>query len=217
MLYFDVGERKFGLKPIMAMQNTEMLRKNANEVVYDTLDNFSGLESLIVIGLEFDDPNLNNEGRSACYRLITRAQMLLILVGSVVKGGYFEWLQHLEYDPDVLEPLQVDESAPNNLVDMGRKKAPEATIKAIDEEKQLRSPLLSLRAADEFAEQPFLDNLETADEEGVTRFQDSSYKPNKHSWLLHAGTKSSIIDTSSNSLISSNNCAFMPLLMVSFY
>jgi hypothetical protein len=206
-----------GLKPITAMKNTEILGKTANKVVYDTVDNFSGLESLIVIGLEFDDPNIGNEGRSVCYRLITRAQMLLILVGSVVEGGYFEWLQYLEYDPDVLEPLQVDESAPNNLVDMGRKKAPETTIKALDEEKQLRHPLLSLGASEEFAEKP-LDNLGTAgDEESVARLQDDEFTSIKpmEAKLMHA-TKSSIIDTSSNSLISSNNCAFMPLLMVSF-
>jgi hypothetical protein len=192
------------------------LRKSTNEVAYDTLDNFIGLESLIVIGLEFDNPSRNNEGRSACYRLITRAQMLLILVGSVVKGGYFEWLQYLEYDPDVLEPLQVDESAPNNLVVMGRKKAPEATIKALDEEKQLHRPS-SLGASEEFAEKSSENHGAAGDEEGVARLQDDEFTSNKpkEAKLIHA-TKSSIIDTSSNTLTSSSNCAFMPLLVVSF-
>jgi hypothetical protein len=68
--------------------------------VFDTIDNFDGLESLIVIGLDFDQSDGDNEGRSACYRLITRAQMLLVLVGGVYSDGYFGWLRRIRFNAE---------------------------------------------------------------------------------------------------------------------
>lgn len=53
----------------------------------------------MVIALAFDESSLSNKGRSACYRVMTRAQMLLILVGAVYKGGFFEWLKHMKFSP----------------------------------------------------------------------------------------------------------------------
>ena len=75
----------------------------------DTLENFDGLERLIVIAVGLDAP-LNEgaedmlETRSRLYRALTRAHMLAIVVNETIAGGWLEWLKlvklHGEFDRD---------------------------------------------------------------------------------------------------------------------
>jgi hypothetical protein len=70
-------------------------------IVIDTIDNFAGLERLIImaIGLDLaiqDDASL--EGRSRLYRAITRAYMLAILVNENVNDGWLAWLNNVEHE-----------------------------------------------------------------------------------------------------------------------
>ena len=63
----------------------------------DTLNNFDGLERLIVIAVGLDAP-LDQEAedvletRSRLYRALTRARMLAMIVNEAVRGGWLEWL-----------------------------------------------------------------------------------------------------------------------------
>ena len=67
-------------------------------IVLDTLENFDGLERLIVIAvgldakLDADDAEDVLETRSRMYRALTRAHMLALVVNEGVRGGWLEWL-----------------------------------------------------------------------------------------------------------------------------
>jgi hypothetical protein len=80
-------------------------------LVLDTVDNFNGLERLIVIAVDLDSPincasgvrvqvaDLNiSESRSQLYRAITRAHMMVLVVNEVQYGGWLEFLTRVEYD-----------------------------------------------------------------------------------------------------------------------
>jgi hypothetical protein len=74
-------------------------------LVLDTLENFDGLERLIVIGVSLDAP-LNEgaedmlETRSRLYRALTRAHMMALVVNETVPGGWLEWLNTVRLKAD---------------------------------------------------------------------------------------------------------------------
>jgi hypothetical protein len=72
-------------------------------IVLDTMDNFNGLERLIVIAVDLDSPiNLGAaaETRSQLYRAITRAQMMVVVVNEVLRGGWLEFLTCVKYNEE---------------------------------------------------------------------------------------------------------------------
>jgi serine/threonine protein kinase/tetratricopeptide (TPR) repeat protein len=79
-------------------------------LVLDTVDNFNGLERLIVIAVAQDSPIptgfhvTNSEHasltRSQVYRAITRAHMMVVVVNEVRHGGWLEFLTHVEFDEE---------------------------------------------------------------------------------------------------------------------
>jgi hypothetical protein len=119
---------KLNIEAITAIKSTNKTFDSSNDkqqVVVDTIDNFDGLERLIVIGLAFDESGGDNVARSGCYRLITRAQMLLVLAGAVVEGGLFEWLKNMKYDSNTQDKgLNIDFSAAQKCLRKHRKPTP---------------------------------------------------------------------------------------------
>jgi hypothetical protein len=120
---------KFNIEAITAIKSTNKTFDSSSDkkqqVVFDTIDNFDGLERLIVIGLAFDESGGDNVARSGCYRLITRAQMLLVLAGAVVEGGLFEWLKNMKYDSNTKDKgLNIDFKAAQMCLGKHRKPAP---------------------------------------------------------------------------------------------
>jgi hypothetical protein len=121
---------KFNMTTMTSNESMEILHNNhdhshcttssrEHRVIFDTIDRFDGLESLVVIGLDFDQPYVDNKGRSACHRLITRAQMCLIIVGGVSDNGYFEWLRNVRYNATTGHESIVDPTAPRKIVKLG--------------------------------------------------------------------------------------------------
>jgi hypothetical protein len=77
------------------------------QLVIDSIDNFDGLECLIVFGVHLDGPTSDTRLRSRICRSITRGQMLSVIVNENVRGGWLEWLQraqlknkHDQFDAD---------------------------------------------------------------------------------------------------------------------
>jgi hypothetical protein len=69
-------------------------------MLLDTVDNFNGIERLIVIAVGLDTPidQKASYTRSQLYRAITRAQMMVLVVNEVVRGGWLEFLARVEFD-----------------------------------------------------------------------------------------------------------------------
>ena len=62
-------------------------------LVLDTVDNFDGLERLIVICVGLDEEGLSPlTARSRLYRAVTRAHMQVVVVNHLVRGGMLEFL-----------------------------------------------------------------------------------------------------------------------------
>jgi serine/threonine protein kinase len=72
-------------------------------LVLDTVDNFNGLERLIVIAVDLDSPmdqGAAAETRSQLYRALTRSQMMVVVVNVVLHGGWLEFLTRVEFDEE---------------------------------------------------------------------------------------------------------------------
>ena len=71
-------------------------------LVLDTVEQFDGLERLIVIAIGLDAPINYSEGtletRSRLYRALTRAQMMALVVNEKLRGGWLEFLGDVEFD-----------------------------------------------------------------------------------------------------------------------
>jgi hypothetical protein len=92
-VYVHVGDQRFRLVSAEEANRTLWSSRAANHrdqcLVLDTVDNFNGLERLIVIAVELDAP-IDKEGartRSRFYRALTRAQILAMAVNETIRGG----------------------------------------------------------------------------------------------------------------------------------
>jgi hypothetical protein len=85
-------------------------QSSKQRLVLDTVENFNGLERLIVIAVGLDSPiehgamvhGVASRTRSNLYRAITRAQMMVVVVNEVVVGGWLEFLTRVKFNKDVL-------------------------------------------------------------------------------------------------------------------
>eukprot|EP00935_MAST-01C_sp_MAST-1C-sp1_P000321 g321.t1 len=104
----DVDGKHFGFTD--AAQANRLLSSSASSdtaaqtqtLVLDTADNFNGLERLIVIAVGLDEV-IGEETwrtRSRLYRAITRAQMMVVVVNEVLKGGWLEFLTCVDFDKE---------------------------------------------------------------------------------------------------------------------
>jgi streptogramin lyase len=78
-------------------------RKVDQQLVLDTVDNFNGLERLIVIAVDLDSPielGAAAKTRSQLYRAITRSQMMVVVVNEVLRGGWLEFLTCVKYNEE---------------------------------------------------------------------------------------------------------------------
>ena len=82
-------------------------RSQSQWVVLEAIDQFDGMERLIIIAVGLDaviDPSSDNasppEVRSRLYRAITRANMMVIVVNEAIRGGWLEFLGHVEFTGD---------------------------------------------------------------------------------------------------------------------
>jgi hypothetical protein len=78
-------------------------RENEQCLVLDTVDNFNGLERLIVMAVDLDSPIGQGTAAKTCsqlYRAMTRAQMMVVVVNEVVPGGWLEFLMRVEFDKE---------------------------------------------------------------------------------------------------------------------
>jgi hypothetical protein len=180
---------------------------------------------LIVIGLDFDQPTLDNEGRSACYRLITRAQMLLMLVGPIIEGGFFEWMQFMDYDANNMREPEIDDAVPNKLTTSRRvhnQSINQHAASVVTPNNSLESQVLPLVSAVDSKIINYKhtiiggnkDLAATTVEEAVTSIEvvakDQIVNPPRPTFKKIA---TSIIDTTSNDVFHalSANCSFMPV------
>ena len=77
-------------------------RKEA--VVLDNVDNFDGLEELIVIAVGLDaviGDGTERHTQSQIYRAVTRAHMMVVVVNECIRGGWLEHLSCLEFDAEM--------------------------------------------------------------------------------------------------------------------
>lgn len=100
----DVDGKRFAFRNATDSNRIVSSSSDASEqtLVLDTIDNFDGLERLIVIAVGLDE--VIGEGasrtRSRLYRAITRAQMMVVVVNEVLEGGWLEFLTRVEFDKD---------------------------------------------------------------------------------------------------------------------
>ena len=92
-------------------------------LVLDTVEQFDGLERLIVIAIGLDAPIDYSEGtletRSRLYRALTRAHMMALVVNEKLPGGWLEFLGNVKfdgldasaYDAEAQESMQTNASA----------------------------------------------------------------------------------------------------------
>jgi len=70
--------------------------------VLDTIDEFDGLERLIVIAIgldsRIDDSTATLDTRSRLYRAITRAHMMVLVVNETVRGGWLDFLEKVDFE-----------------------------------------------------------------------------------------------------------------------
>jgi hypothetical protein len=87
---------------IMPVADSGKAKRLEQSLVLDTVDNFNGLERLIVIAVDLDSPIGKDASRtrSQLYRAITRAQMIVIVVNEVKRGGWLEFLTRVEFDDE---------------------------------------------------------------------------------------------------------------------
>jgi hypothetical protein len=72
-------------------------------LVLDTVEQFDGLERLIVIAIGLDAPIVKGsdttlETRSRLYRALTRAHMMALVVNEKLRGGWLEFLGNVKFD-----------------------------------------------------------------------------------------------------------------------
>jgi serine/threonine protein kinase len=101
-----------GQKMKHAALNEASASKISQCLVLDTVDNFTGLERLIVIAIgldtHIDGSTKASQARSQLYRCITRAQMMVVVVNEVVHGGWLGFLPHLDFDPNTKFDAQLE-------------------------------------------------------------------------------------------------------------
>jgi hypothetical protein len=82
----------------LGSRSTSDMKQRTQYLVLDTVDNFNGLEWLIVIAVGLDSPSgIGSRARSNLYRGITRAQMTAVVVNEVVHGGWLEFLTAVKF------------------------------------------------------------------------------------------------------------------------
>jgi hypothetical protein len=91
--------------------STDSKKQSRQCLVLDTVENFNGLERLIVIAVALDSPidhsalahGVAPQTRSDIYRAITRAQMMVVVVNEVVTGGWLEFLTLVKFNDAVFD------------------------------------------------------------------------------------------------------------------
>ena len=82
--------------------NSPQKRKGKEWLVLDTVEEFDGLERLIIIAVGLDSPIEDGvstlDTRSRLYRALTRGHMMVLVVNERVAGGWLEFLGKVEYD-----------------------------------------------------------------------------------------------------------------------
>ena len=77
---------------------------NAELIMLDTVENAKGLGSLIVVCIGLDqrvaDQSANQVGRSMIYQAITRAQLQVLVVNQLLRGGWLEFLGVTKFKND---------------------------------------------------------------------------------------------------------------------
>ena len=73
-------------------------------IVVDAMDNFDGLERLIVIAAGLDGDTTSTDKRylaSRFYRALTRAHMLVVVVNEAIETGMLNFIHEVEYDSEI--------------------------------------------------------------------------------------------------------------------
>ena len=89
----------YSLSPTLSPSLTRSL--SACQV--DTVENFSGLERLIVIAVGLDEvgsPEATTQSRARLYCALTRAQFFVVVVNEFLRRGCLEFLEHVELRED---------------------------------------------------------------------------------------------------------------------
>ena len=88
-------------------------------LVLDTVEQFDGLERLIVIAIGLDAPIVEGsdttlETRSRLYRALTRAHMMALVVNGKLRRGWLEFLGHVKFDGLDASAYDADAQASKN-------------------------------------------------------------------------------------------------------
>eukprot|EP00435_Cladocopium_sp_Y103_P044015 s563_g12.t1 len=80
---------------------------NSELIILDTVENAKGLESLIVVCIGLDqrvaDQSANQARRSIIYQAITRAQLQVLVVNQLLRGGWLEFLGVTKFKNDTFD------------------------------------------------------------------------------------------------------------------
>ena len=91
----------------------------------DTVENFHGLERLIVLGVGLDEvgsAHASIQSRARLYCAMTRAQLFVVVVNKFERGGCLEFLGHVELREDhgKTDKTEVDRTAAGALMDKNK-------------------------------------------------------------------------------------------------
>eukprot|EP00435_Cladocopium_sp_Y103_P051084 s1934_g15.t1 len=103
--------RKFALTSfqdsLSVLPNREEKQTMAEVITMDSVENFKGLEQLIIICIGLDEKlgsqKTNCETRALIYQAITRAQLQAVVVNQRLRGGWFEFLGLLKFKKDIFD------------------------------------------------------------------------------------------------------------------
>ena len=87
-------------------------------LVLDTVEQFDGLERLIVIAIGLDAPIVEGsdttlETRSRLYRALTRAHMMALVVNEKLRRGWLEFLGHVKFEDGAYDANEEESKNPD--------------------------------------------------------------------------------------------------------
>eukprot|EP01050_Picozoa_sp_SAG11_P012312 SAG11_NODE_1361_length_5112_cov_2.921404_2_plen_347_part_00 len=142
----QLPNRSFQL--VTALEASSSIHQNSMDatenIVLSTIDDFDGLERLIVVAVGLDS-SLNGDdtyvlqARSKLYRAVTRAHMMVVVVNELLHGGFLEFLGHVKLVDQKLDFHNHKEVRRTNEIAASIVKSRVEAVEAVELSEELRS------------------------------------------------------------------------------